>query len=86
VLAAGRGDGVSGWAFRVARCPLPGRQNRPGCSAGRSLSSPPRRAPRPAIPFNRAGEGRNQLMYIGIGTIVIIVIIVLVILLLRRGI
>jgi hypothetical protein len=38
---------------------------------------------RPA-PVRGRREGRNQPMYIGIGTIVIIVIIVLVILLLRR--
>ena len=51
--------------------------------ASRSFRSPPGQAPRSASPVG-GREGRNQTMYIGMGTIVIIVIIVLVILLLRR--
>ena len=53
-----------------------------------SLAARPRRQARPGVsvrPFRGRREGRNQPMYIGIGTIVIIVIIVLVILLLRRS-
>jgi hypothetical protein len=52
-------------------------------SAGRSFSSPPDQPPRSASPVRRR-EGKNETMYISIGTIVIIVIIVFLILLLRR--
>jgi len=84
------GGGVSGRPRRVARSParaadddghMPGEQTvQRAAWSGSKISQP---APRSASPVSWH-EGRNQAMYIGIGTIVLIVIIVLIVLLLRR--
>jgi hypothetical protein len=76
--------GVSGRACWVAARLLA----RSGTVTCRRPGRPARHLVRPVAcgpPVRGRREGRNQPMYIGLGTIVIIVIIVLVILLLRRG-